>query len=522
VPAYRGLCYLIFIDMPLEDFGNRLPQITAELTRTPVIAAPYINLQTQGSDGTYASTPLGGQWGSRGDADWADGQFHKLLSDSTGTYFVHYDLRTMQELYRVSPSPGYTGVAFSDPHALGTLTAMPSFNPAFSIGGSFFFANTSLGNSGTAHLWDATTGACLGRIGHYSNGFPANPLPDTSQPFYPEGALIGTWDAQAMWFRTLNELGQNDLIYHTGNLGSAAIVWNTARFPVHWLDFGGGSFGGAATWTPMRGKEVAPTATGLGNSDMLFLKSAWNGTDWDTHLKILNIVDGAVMTQAGGPPFSMSNSFFNTETDLVLPRPFAGEDFQFVNCAYDKSDNGIVIWGETGSNNLGNGGTWRFAKYLIDEGVYKWAWKDTDLDPSLAIGGTGGYDAAASVGYPADTATQSNLDGGTVGWMRSTMLYTNPAIYVADLQSGQITIARVPSPLGNYQEGAFAMNAWDDQTQSVMGSPTRIFISTVGDGVPLQAIVDDVLSKTGLLDSRRRLGQQCARGHFRPRLCDLA
>lgn len=33
VPAYRGLCYLMFEDMAMEDFGNRIPTITAELTK---------------------------------------------------------------------------------------------------------------------------------------------------------------------------------------------------------------------------------------------------------------------------------------------------------------------------------------------------------------------------------------------------------------------------------------------------------------------------------------------------------
>jgi hypothetical protein len=31
VPAYRGVCYLVFDDLQLESFGNRIPQITAEV-----------------------------------------------------------------------------------------------------------------------------------------------------------------------------------------------------------------------------------------------------------------------------------------------------------------------------------------------------------------------------------------------------------------------------------------------------------------------------------------------------------
>ena len=40
VPAYRGTCYLVFNLMPLADFGNRMPQITAEIVRRPPIPDP--------------------------------------------------------------------------------------------------------------------------------------------------------------------------------------------------------------------------------------------------------------------------------------------------------------------------------------------------------------------------------------------------------------------------------------------------------------------------------------------------
>ncbi|MEM7683319.1 MAG: glycoside hydrolase TIM-barrel-like domain-containing protein [Pseudomonadota bacterium] len=34
-PAYRGLAYIVFEDMPLEDFGNRIPQLNFEVIREP-------------------------------------------------------------------------------------------------------------------------------------------------------------------------------------------------------------------------------------------------------------------------------------------------------------------------------------------------------------------------------------------------------------------------------------------------------------------------------------------------------
>lgn len=40
VPAYRGLAYIVFEDMPLADFGNRIPQITCEVNRPAASASP--------------------------------------------------------------------------------------------------------------------------------------------------------------------------------------------------------------------------------------------------------------------------------------------------------------------------------------------------------------------------------------------------------------------------------------------------------------------------------------------------
>ncbi len=40
VPAYRGTCYLVFQNMVLDNFGSRMPQITAEIIRRPDIGDP--------------------------------------------------------------------------------------------------------------------------------------------------------------------------------------------------------------------------------------------------------------------------------------------------------------------------------------------------------------------------------------------------------------------------------------------------------------------------------------------------
>lgn len=43
-PAYRGVCYIVFDAMPLADFGNRIPNITATLVRSSTQAHPVTDI----------------------------------------------------------------------------------------------------------------------------------------------------------------------------------------------------------------------------------------------------------------------------------------------------------------------------------------------------------------------------------------------------------------------------------------------------------------------------------------------
>jgi hypothetical protein len=52
VPAYRGLAYITFDELPLKDFGNRIPNITAEIVATASTVHPsqQLDLTSQGVD----------------------------------------------------------------------------------------------------------------------------------------------------------------------------------------------------------------------------------------------------------------------------------------------------------------------------------------------------------------------------------------------------------------------------------------------------------------------------------------
>ncbi len=50
VPAHRGMCYIVFNRLPLEDFGNHVPNITAELTNNTSDAFPFVEIPLSDND----------------------------------------------------------------------------------------------------------------------------------------------------------------------------------------------------------------------------------------------------------------------------------------------------------------------------------------------------------------------------------------------------------------------------------------------------------------------------------------
>lgn len=96
VPAHRGLCYLVFEDLALEDFGNRIPNITAEITFRRVIEQPWLTLDpiSTGEGGIFSSYQ-----GAELAVDWHRGQGFLVVSgsDPATCGLRRFNLRTMKE-----------------------------------------------------------------------------------------------------------------------------------------------------------------------------------------------------------------------------------------------------------------------------------------------------------------------------------------------------------------------------------------------------------------------------------------
>lgn len=85
-PAYRGVSYIVFQDIPLEKFGNRIPQIALEAVSEKAGAYPY---EQRATDLTAASARFyfGGEWAvlaNSGTLEWWDTATRQVMGLSPG------------------------------------------------------------------------------------------------------------------------------------------------------------------------------------------------------------------------------------------------------------------------------------------------------------------------------------------------------------------------------------------------------------------------------------------------------
>jgi hypothetical protein len=90
VPAYRGLAYITFDELPLKDFGNRIPNITAEIvaTATTVHPSQQLDLLSQGVD----------NWGRNG---WLLDPERPYIYNVWGGWLLKVNRVSGQVVYRV-------------------------------------------------------------------------------------------------------------------------------------------------------------------------------------------------------------------------------------------------------------------------------------------------------------------------------------------------------------------------------------------------------------------------------------
>lgn len=153
VPAFRGLCYLMFEDFPLTDFGNRIPTITAEVSARK---NPVVNIGTL----TNLDATIG--WNSD-DSVFFDPSRLRLYHVRVDNIRV-FDLTTNTEIKRVT----YADMGVSGSKMIG-------------VGVQGEIVTSDGGNSGPIHIIDANTFQLIRSIGIYSNDVYVTHYPITKQ-----------------------------------------------------------------------------------------------------------------------------------------------------------------------------------------------------------------------------------------------------------------------------------------------------------------------------------------------------
>jgi hypothetical protein len=133
-PAFRGLCYVMFDNLPLADFGNQLPQITAEVFGLGdlVATAQGPNYQSLGGDVSSA-----GAQGGEETFDPNKGYVYRLVYAPDGAYIRRFRLSDGHEdgqfpfdgassLVATSPS---TGAIFYEPFIGINATQLVALEP---------------------------------------------------------------------------------------------------------------------------------------------------------------------------------------------------------------------------------------------------------------------------------------------------------------------------------------------------------------------------------------------------------
>ncbi|UTU07845.1 gene transfer agent host specificity protein [Caulobacter phage C1] len=147
-PAYRGLAYMVIEDMPLEDFGNHIPQITAEVYNMERFTdTPQVPVTALKEDGT--PRPLSYQ-GNSFSADTTRGYFYLTDHDfkHTGkTVLRRFNMETGDEDMAIQPEFMNTaaGVGIYDDQSLLYLHGVKR-------DGTLFVANGGLNNYVAASL----------------------------------------------------------------------------------------------------------------------------------------------------------------------------------------------------------------------------------------------------------------------------------------------------------------------------------------------------------------------------------
>lgn len=293
-PAYRGLAYIVFEDMPLEDFGNTIPQISVEVFATG-------EAQTTATATLMTALPNSSGLGRGGQLVDPDRGYAYYI----GSGIRRYHLGSMREDFQA------TDASIADASDFGGVSPL--------TGNVFVYHGIS--NSVPLTMHEPFGLAEIGRVGTYGSGFGT-----------PPGERgVFSYDSAMNEFLMCENIFGDWMIYPT-----AENKFTTANMRT--VD--GSNFGlfGRSVKVGMRGSG-APTFY------------CWDGES-ATGVYIPWLALWLVTTLDGGNTWTKIEAF--RHPNPLPEEPGIHIDFQIVGAWLDASDNNLLLaWREKGRTQLG-------------------------------------------------------------------------------------------------------------------------------------------------------------------------
>jgi hypothetical protein len=233
-PAYRGLCYIVFEDFPLADFGNRIPNISAEVSKATSTSTP--EFQFQRWDGGVSYAPY----------SFMDFASQRMVVRASGEYRT-YSLRTMKQIgafpspwvanAKVAWTPGGGPVAVQFGNSNNQQIAIldgQTFEQLDIIGVDSRALQELWGTRCTSNLYDPHNAYFMGN--GYMHGFRVSRVGGYSYFFVNHHGFGGgsIWNFDGSFVRYINRSGNSLTLMEAEGLTNYAIWNGTANG--FWMD----------------------------------------------------------------------------------------------------------------------------------------------------------------------------------------------------------------------------------------------------------------------------------------------
>lgn len=460
-PAFRGTVMIVFDNLPLADYGNRIPNITAEISYDMSYAKSSVPVvELTGNTLSYQNNMMAV------DFERGFGYVYHSSGDTTNPSnqsIRKFNLMTMQEMYQVNALNALgqtTGDGNDEVLASNTvMTVLPNGDLM-----TVFFDLTA-GNSKPIVRLDGNTLKEVGRFGVGSSG-----LNNTSARFETTThmAVISLFGI----------LGREDFLLTGSLFNSIGLLNVTGLVPSHVWNSDAYS---DITISDSRIANVCggKIGEGVGEGYVLTSNDSGTGTTTASHIYKVTVTSGAKMSLVG-----MVEVVTGVEAELVLTFTpddlFSGETklTLLLGLVYDSTDDTVMFHARADTS-----GERRYFKYNLRTGQQVWKTEPLAASPNL-----GKYSA------------NSRIEDGTFGYIQN-VSGNNVAILI-DTQTGELLDnGSTPGYTDNISLG---LGYYDSRTETfvAIGSAKPIvryyFRRGTANAVSLGDIVKNISGRVGI------------------------